>query len=216
MKPIKYQQLRGWFNWEPIYDEVAEYLQPGDTHVEIGVYEGRSMCYLWEKLGKKPVRLIGIDLFAWHVYVSRPTRGHISRENPDIYTHCCHVMDRAGVLDAMELWQGYSNSFHPLFKKGELASILIDGGHTYYECYQDLKLWWDKIKTGGYVIVHDYLHPYEGLKEVTTAVDDFCNKLKARGEKFTSYVYLGGELDNQNVSTFVIRKGEGFKIQGHG
>ena len=48
--------------------------------------------------------------------------------------------------------------------------IYVDGNHIYEAVVQDIKLWWPKIKIGGYMVFDDYGSPAFG---VTQAVDKY-------------------------------------------
>lgn len=69
-----------------------------------------------------------------------------------------------------------------LFEPGSLDFVYIDAIHTYEGCKKDIKLWWPKIKKGGFFSGHDYLNGDlpQGKFGVKKAVDEFIrnNKLK--------------------------------------
>ena len=52
----------------------------------------------------------------------------------------------------------------------ELRAVFIDGNHTYEGVSRDIDLWHNKVKSGGYLIFHDYSHHFEGSMQ---AIDEF-------------------------------------------
>jgi len=61
---------------------------------------------------------------------------------------------------------------HFLSNKKLLADIIyIDAGHEYEAVLLDIKLYWNLLKSGGYMILDDY--PWEGVKK---AIDEFFSE----------------------------------------
>tara|TARA_R100000008_G_scaffold84797_2_gene73140 strand:+ start:600 stop:1172 length:573 start_codon:yes stop_codon:yes gene_type:complete len=63
---------------------------------------------------------------------------------------------------------------------------LVDGDHTYHGCLRDLQLIFPHMKTGGIVLIDDYMSgPPNGcsIPEVTSACDDFYHKNSSLVEK---------------------------------
>ena len=54
------------------------------------------------------------------------------------------------------------------FEDGSLDFVFIDACHEYQDVKDDIESWIDKIKPGGVIAGHDYLHP-----DVKQAVDEF-------------------------------------------
>lgn len=71
-------------------------------------------------------------------------------------------------LDAMKSIQGYeeralmmrmqSNQASKLFADDSLDFVYIDANHKYDAVKEDIELWWPKIKSGGMLSGHDYMH----------------------------------------------------------
>jgi len=58
------------------------------------------------------------------------------------------------------------------FKDNSLDFVYIDANHKYKYVYQDIELWYNKIKPNGILCGHDIL----GCKDVLLAVKDYCYK----------------------------------------
>lgn len=85
-----------------------------------------------------------------------------------------------------------------MFDRESLDFVYIDANHAYDFVVQDIKLWYPKIKSGGYLCGHDYINInwyndpnflenkkdkhiwngdfYHGVFGVNPAVDEFCKK----------------------------------------
>jgi hypothetical protein len=85
-----------------------------------------------------------------------------------------------------------------MFERESLNFVYIDANHAYDFIVQDIKLWYPKVKSGGYLCGHDYINIdwyndpnflenkkdkhiwngdfYHGVFGVNPAVDEFCKK----------------------------------------
>jgi len=85
-----------------------------------------------------------------------------------------------------------------MFDRESLDFVYIDANHAYDFIVQDIKLWYPKVKSGGYLCGHDYINVdwyndpnflenkkdkhiwngdfYHGVFGVNPAVDEFCKK----------------------------------------
>jgi predicted O-methyltransferase YrrM len=60
-----------------------------------------------------------------------------------------------------------------------LDMVYIDADHSYNSVLEDLRLSYHKIKTGGFICGHDYIH------DAKNAVDDFCREKNLEIEYLT-------------------------------
>lgn len=95
-----------------------------------------------------------------------------------------------------------------LFKDNSLDFVYIDADHSYSACKEDIKIWYPKVNTDGFLCGHDYADsPIEenGLVEfgVKKAVDEFINKNNLKLE----IVYDGNFVKtNKPIYSWFIRK----------
>ena len=60
------------------------------------------------------------------------------------------------------------------FKDGELCFVYIDGDHSYESVKNDLRVWWSKIRPGGFLVCDDYYTKrWVGLQR---AIDEFTKE----------------------------------------
>ena len=202
-----WRDVENFFNLEPVFDKLADFLQPGDTHIEIGLFKGASMACLMEKLeaqGKmKPgnkVRLVGIDPFMWE-----ENGKNDASKMQRVFNERMHFINVLNLIENVEIYRMFSQAAHGFFADGSVSSVFVDGGHDYYDCYMDMHQYWQKLKDGGIMMVHDYLNPVVPM--VQWAVDHYVQSLKDRGEKFSSYIYEESQKWGHPCHTYVLRKG---------
>ena len=90
-------------------------------------------------------------------------------------------VDRATVLRVESLVAA------DLVHTDSLDYVFIDGLHTYEACMADCLAWFEKLKPGGWLIVHDYC---EEFPAVTRATNIFCKAVKVEGELRADDCYI--------------------------
>jgi predicted O-methyltransferase YrrM len=141
--------------WEKLLLPLAG--QPDLRFVEVGVFEGRTSCWLLQNVLTHPTaRLTCIDIFKPFHYLPEP--GHPEQET--------HVRDyektfdaNMAAIDAAErVVKLKGNSTHVLRTLPLYAydMVYIDGSHANRDALRDVVLGWDLLKTGGIMIMDDY------------------------------------------------------------
>lgn len=80
-----------------------------------------------------------------------------------------NAFDGAGMVAPNQIL-GDSKDIGVTWTMGEIDLLFIDGDHSYDGCMGDIVSWIDKIKPGGYVLIHDY--DRDVWPEVKRASDD--------------------------------------------
>jgi cephalosporin hydroxylase len=191
-KTMRYEKINGWFDWHELYDLAAKRAIINenneedciDTLVEIGVYKGRSLCYLLEKLeeyGKLgKVNVFGIDNFSYDSSLQEV------EENLSFAKGKYHI--HPVKRDVAAEW----------IPDESCSMIMVDGDHSYQECLNDCHWAWRKLRCGGLLLVHDYENP--SCPEVEPAVNKFLSE---------KVVDLGTDAE---VFASVFKQQEGIKI----
>jgi predicted O-methyltransferase YrrM len=60
-----------------------------------------------------------------------------------------------------------------LFEDGSMDFIFVDGLHTYEQVLKDCQNYWPKLKSGGYLIGHDYTK----IQDVNRAATEFIKSV---------------------------------------
>lgn len=163
-----WSSVPGFFNYRLYYDLMADRLQDGDIAAEVGVWLGRSLCYLAMRLkekGKK-VKLIAVDGFSGeagqlaHREVVQAHRGNFRAAFEA-------NLERCGVRDMVTIIEGDSAGSAAQVADGSLAFCYIDAAHDYASVKRDVAAWAPKVRVGGVLGGHDAQH-----EEVTRAVKE--------------------------------------------
>jgi hypothetical protein len=146
-----------------------------------------------------------LDVWSGNLYMVDVWRG-LGNEYLDASNHNIHTTAYADAMKSIEGKEDRSvmircNSAKAisLFPDKSLDFVYIDANHAYDYVVEDIKLWYPKVKNGGYLLGHDYLdfdwyndpnfmangkdkHIYAangfyfGVFGVNPAVDEFCKR----------------------------------------
>ena len=168
-KRESYKDIHGFFDWEDVYESLAEQLQDNYVFVEVGVWCGRSICFLGEQLKKrqKKPQIYAVDTFkgskdeAGAVAIIKKLGGSlrpIFEEN----------LKSLGLEDLITTIEKDSAEASLEFKDYSVAGAFIDANHSYEGVTRDLEAWWPKVQRGGWLFGHDLCG-----EEVARAVAEF-------------------------------------------
>lgn len=171
-----YTNIYGHFNFEFLYDEVVAKFDSGSKFVEIGAFCGKSTCYLAERViaSGKDIQLNIIDNWVGH-----PSDTGLARqieELGDIYKIFHDNMEKAGVIDKLNILRGDSAASAKLFENGSIDFVYIDAAHDYASVKKDVLAWLPKMKAGGILAGHDYGNHNTQVKEAVNEL--FGNKIE--------------------------------------
>lgn len=140
----------------------------GLVGAEVGVREGKNALAMLQSMNIKSLYLID----HWKEYTE--ASGHvITQEQQDnffknmsqiLYTFCDKIIiRRMSSADASDIIEDNSLDF-----------VYIDGDHSYEAVKNDMKLWFKKVKEGGFLCGHDFGNPC--TPDVAKAVKDFSSE----------------------------------------
>ena len=147
-----YQSIEGYFDYDHLYDEIAETIPDGGQFVEIGTWRGKSLAYMLDALKQreKQVAVWGVDHYEGSpeaLNLQQMARLH------DIHAECQANLSRLEY--PFRLIKSRSVPAAEQFADGSLDAVFIDGGHSYEDVSADLKAWAPKVKPGGILAGHD-------------------------------------------------------------
>lgn len=135
-----YKDIRGWFDFEDIYDWIVRESGDYSHFVEVGSCFGRSTAYLALKIkeSRKQIRLDAVDMW------------------PKNYNWFFANMIGCQVNHLIKPMRMPSHlaSFH--YPDESLDFVFIDADHSYEEVKRDIISWFPKIKPNGFLAGHDY------------------------------------------------------------
>lgn len=144
-------------------------LGPSVVGLELGVWYGTNMGHILEECSNVST-LFGIDPYLpyqdWNRYIDEEMMLHAFNSAKSIADQ---FPGRADIIKTTS--EDAANRF-----KGLLDFIFIDGDHSYERCYQDLNLWYDKVRPGGLFSGHDF-----SLPGVNKAILEFRTERNIKG-----------------------------------
>ncbi|MFN7590121.1 MAG: class I SAM-dependent methyltransferase [Planctomycetota bacterium] len=172
-KPLlPYASIDGWLS---VDEAIALYeLSRGLPHekplaVEIGCWQGKSsVCLARGLAGKFHPRLCCIDPFdASGDDASAPTYGQRAEQVGGALRQTFEANLRAaGLRELIDVKPGYSHE-HAQQWREPIDLLFLDGDHSYDAVRQDFEDWAPRIRPGGYLVLHDVVHPvHQGPRRV--------------------------------------------------
>lgn len=169
MPPIKhfYQDIQGWFNFEPFYRSMVRRAPENKrSHfVEVGCWKGKSAAFMAVEIANS-----GKDIWFDCVDTFRGSNEKAHKSDPDVRNGTLlrtfqknmepvaafhHVIWKPSVVAAR------------FYQDGELDLVFIDASHEFLDVRADIKAWLPKLRRGGILAGDDY--GWEGVKK---AVDE--------------------------------------------
>ena len=155
------ETVHGWFSFREIYNKIAYDAKSGDTIVELGVWQGKSIIYLAQKLkeyDKRGIKLFGIDSFlggndAPQVY-HRLMKG-LDRPLREV---CEDNIARFGVSDIVTIIESDSEHAASMFNDSSVDFLFIDTEHTAERLRIELDAWLPKMRRPCWIAGDDYFH----------------------------------------------------------
>ena len=165
---------------------------------EVGVYWGEFFDSYYPVLKNVTDEFHLVDL--WDVVGNDDYHSKIPQKVADAYNR---IQSRYGDKDNVFIHKGASTEMVKKFDDGTFDYVYIDADHRYDGVFADIKAWYPKVKSGGFICGHDtYPAPnHEKNRDqdewgVARALEDFF------GDEIEN-VYLTGE---QYYMSWIYRK----------
>lgn len=119
---------------------------------EIGSYLGKFANHILKNWNG--------TLYLIDVWRKLETTEYVDMSNKDIEDNVwlSAMKSIRGYEDRALMMRMYSNQAAQLFSDNSLDFVYIDANHKYDAVKEDIELWWPKIKSGGMLSGHDYIH----------------------------------------------------------
>jgi MMP 1-O-methyltransferase len=159
--------------------EYASILPHNSTILEIGCFKGKSTYCLGQGLKNGKIKII--DPFDGSGDAASVDAYTVGVGKSSLYEEFMESMDKAGLVEKLEIFKGLSNQFIGKFNAVDL--LFIDGDHSIEWCRHDFENYSGLLKKNGLMLFHDY---YESRKDLgpTFVVE---NLVKPSGE----YEFMG-------------------------
>lgn len=144
------------YRWEAALDRLPENRKI--RVAEIGVWTGTMSRKLLE--GNPWLRLYQIDRWKCYSEEEKGKEGHtkFSLQKQETYDKAKSKNTRKmkKFPKRVKTFETDSITASKMFGNKFFNMVFIDGLHSYQDCKADIKAWWPKIKTGGWIGGHDF------------------------------------------------------------
>ena len=153
-----YNNIEGWFDFQPVYTSMVEKFGDNSLFVEIGAWLGKSTAYMAVEIAnsKKNIKFDVID--TWE--------GSTGSVDTDWYNEIISGLDMSPYQTFLENTRpvkkyirpliGYSYDLVSDYADNSIDFLFIDGAHDYDSVKKDINDWYPKIKSNGMIGGHDY------------------------------------------------------------
>jgi predicted O-methyltransferase YrrM len=175
LEPV-WKSIPGFFDFQDLYGDIADWSKGGEVLVEVGSFLGRSACWLGERLqslGKKST-LICVD--EWPVFYEWASCS-ANRVEGAFEIFVANVR-QSGLQDMIVPIRGKS-LWAASFIRNDLDFVFIDANHEYESVKADIAAWLPKVKRGGMLAGHDYDDNFPGVKQAVN--EAFPGRFTVRG-----------------------------------
>lgn len=155
-----YNNIHGWFTFPNLYSRMVTQFPSGSHFVEIGVWKGKSACYMAVEIlnSKKKIQFDCID--TWEGSDEHLDVGGVAFE-PNLLTNKdwiweCFMENIALVRSTINPIRKHSLEAVNLYADNSLDFVFIDAAHDFENVTKDIQVWFPKVKVGGIIAGHDY------------------------------------------------------------
>lgn len=149
-----YHKIEGWSDFIiPFYEHMVATSHNGATFVEVGVWKGRSICYLATEIirANKAIFVYAVD--TWRG--SEEHQIYDTAINQDlIYKE--YLNNIVPVKEYIHNVRANSVEASKMFFDESLDLVMLDANHGYEEVLKDIQAWWPKVRPGGILAGDDY------------------------------------------------------------
>ena len=178
---LKWSDVPGWSrDTEGLYEQVASTCRPDAILVELGVWFGRSLIMLAQKLqelGRDTVTIYGVDKWTDSDALTPEMSAIVANHGGSVLAAAAANLRAAGVEDRVTLLQGDSACTAVHFLDGSVDFVFIDADHRYAAVKSDILAWLPKVRAGGMIAGHDNLDP-----DVSRAVNELLAGAVSSGQ----------------------------------
>ena len=159
------------------YRQLAESVPEGGRICELGVWKGRSLCSIAERIKRKNLQVVAIDTFQG---TESEGDAHKEAKEIDLEQVFKDNLKKFGIEDHVTVIKATTHEAVQNRFDGEFDMVFIDADHQYDAVKQDIEEWLPKVSiNGGILAGHDYCVGWSG---VVKAVDEAFSKGSCDGK----------------------------------
>lgn len=172
-------------NRQDILNEIID--RKNSIFVEIGIYGGATLLSLYDICKINNNKIFGIDphdKISIYNGVSKEETSDVAKENAiKIFSYnknnLINIIKKYSLEDVIHYINENSKDAIEYFKDNSIDVLHIDGDHSFEGVYQDLFLYYPKIKNDGVIILDDC--DWTGVNK---AINNFCEDYKIKNIEF--------------------------------
>jgi hypothetical protein len=146
-----------WFTYPNLYTFIPNYFGEGAVFVEVGVWKGRSICFLATEVvnQNKNQKVYGVDIWEFPPEYIPLSELANDTENKD-WIYDIFLKNIEPVKDYIIPIRKPSLEAVNQFEDNSIDFVFIDAAHDYENVKNDILAWLPKIKKDGIIAGHDY------------------------------------------------------------
>ena len=170
--PKHFSNIYGYFDFDDIYNLAVNKFPKNACFIEIGVWLGKSACYMAELLKERDSnnKFYCLDHFMGEINAT-DQQDIVKKNQGNVYNLFIDNMTQAGVQNYYTPLKDFAKNAAYKFPDKSFDFIFLDAEHTYGCVKNDLETWYPKLKDNGIFAGHDYNN------QVKQAVDEFFAKI---------------------------------------
>jgi predicted O-methyltransferase YrrM len=133
--------------------------------VELGSFLGKSTAILASNI-KENTKVYAIDLW----------------KDENIYQGFVKNINKWNNLIEIKRIDSHGKEIPNIY---DIDLLFIDADHSYESCFSDLNIWYDRVKDGGIILIHDYTEPGCGVGK---AVSNFFRLRQVKNKMIISSI----------------------------
>ena len=153
-----WESIPGWFDYQTLYEDVADWLPPNGIAVEVGCWLGRSVVYLANALIRtgKPFNLFAVDNFAGSECDRLDlTVQEYARSGMTLEDRFRNNLADCGVAEHVHVVKSDSVRGASHFADGSIDFLFLDADHRHEAVKADIAAWFPKMKPNSWMAGHD-------------------------------------------------------------
>ena len=156
-----------WFTYPGVYRLMVSKCRPNGTLVELGAWKGRSSAFLVVEAKNKSQ-----DIQIHIVDTWLGSGEHAAGMTDGLYEK--FIANMSPLNGHYQAHRMTTDKAASLFEDSSLDGVFIDADHTYEAVKKDIQNWLPKVRKGGILAGHDYIHTWPGVVQaVNESVSGF-------------------------------------------
>lgn len=201
---MDFKKIQGHFELDrggKVYDEITSILPDNANIVELGCFLGKSTYYLIQKLKERGINfnLDVVDVF--ENSLNTDTRSRYK----DYFLDTFKTNIGSDLVYIKNIHKNFTSKAVNFYEDNSLDFIYVDASHREEDVYNDISLWFPKLKPGGIMAGDDWQKI--GVRNAVVKVilnSDKCKDCHPHSQKWSKYKY--DYFEQKYFNQWIIKK----------